>query len=349
MTMAKHYHQKIEEPAGPKYLYEHFAPEHQISSVHEVADRLLPAYTVDGGNVHLAGCRIENRLFVRASTQHAGRTVCFVLNQRGEELDPILGEKLGIDQLIELEHPPEEHGDDSVRPLAQIAQNRMIQQFDAKSPPEKVDIIAIWCKHVEGRLRFTVGDDSVDLPFSDWVRTLQPAAYRCPYSGVESFHLAATDDHRIVPAETVEVCEETGRRVLVGELVTCDETGRRLVAELAEICPVSGKSIEPKHMIVCEHCGQRVAPSTVDQGWCIACRTREHVRRSDTRLVRLQEQNPELKLAGWRRWQLAETDHIMVITANRWLQRLLLVANAKTGKLIRRAKRHCPFGHWQDF
>lgn len=364
LIMARRQKQKIEAPTGPQssrpqssrlqssrlqYRYEHFAPENQISSIHAIADRLLSAYTVEGGNVHLAGCRMENRLFVRASAQHAGRSVSFFLNQQGEELDPTLAELLGVEHLQKLEHPPEENGDHWVEPLVQLARQRMIQQFDPKNPPETVDIVAIWCKHVEGRLRFTIDDESVDLPFSDWVRTLRPTPYHSPYSEVESFHLAATDDHRIVPAEAIEICEETGRHVLADELVTCAETGQRLVAELAETCPISGKPVRPEHMIVCEHCGQRVAPSTVDRGWCAACRTRHRVRKSDPRLARLKELNPELNLAPWRHWQLAETDHVLVITANRCFKQLLLVADVKTGKLLRRAKRFRPLGHWKVF
>jgi hypothetical protein len=347
--MLKRRQPQIEEPVEPKYHYEHFAPAHQISSIHEIADRLLSAYTVDGGSVHLAGCRMENQLFIRATAQHADRIVSFYLNQQGDELDPRLGELLGVAELVKLEHPAEENGDDHVEPLAQTARNRMIQQFDAKNPPEVVDVVAIWCKHVEGRLRFTIDDESVDLPFSDWVRTLQPTPYRCPYSGVESFHLAATDDHQIVPVEAIAVCEETGRRVLADDLVTCDGTGRHIVSELVETCPVSGESVEPKHMIVCEHCGQRVAPSTINRGWCTACRTRHHVRKDDPRLVRIQSQDSELDLTGWGRWQLAETKRLVIATANRWLQQLLLVADAQTGKLIRRAKRTRPFGRWNDF
>ena len=346
--MALRRKQKVEEPTGPKYNYEHFAPENQISSVHEIADRLLSAYTVDGGNVHLAGCRLENQLFVRASAKHASRDITFYLNQQGEQLDPTLANLLGVEKLQKLEHPPEENGDDWVEPLVPLARQKMIQQFDPENPPETVDVVAVWCKHVEGRLRFTIGDESVDLPFSDWVRTLQPIPYRCPYSGVESFHLAETDEHQIVPAEAIAICEETGRRVLASELVTCSETGQQLVAELAETCPVSGKPVRPEHMIVCEHCGQRVAPSTIDRGWCSACRTRDRVKKNDPRLIRLKELNTELKLKGWHKWQLAETDHIMVITANRWFKQLLLVADVKTGKLLRQAKRFRPFGHWND-
>lgn len=340
---------KIEESTEPKYQYEHFAPEGQLSSIHEIADRLLSAYTIEGGNVHLAGCRMENRLFVRASTQHAGQTITFYLNRRGEELDPTLAELLGVDHLEKLKHPPEENGDNWVGPIAQLARQRMIQQFDAKNPPETIDITPIWCKHAEGRLRFTIDDESVDLPFSDWVRTLQPVPYRCAHSDIESFHIAATDDHQIVPTEAIAVCEETGRHVLVDDLVTCTETGRRLVAELTETCPVSGKPIKPEHMIVCEYCGQKVAPSTVDRGWCAACRRRSSVPKNDSRLARIRELNPQLKLERWGRWQLAETDHVLIATANRWFKQLLLVADIKTGNLIRTAKRCLPLGHWKDF
>ncbi|HBO46172.1 MAG TPA: hypothetical protein DD670_20055, partial [Planctomycetaceae bacterium] len=41
------------------------APADQPGTVHEMADRLLPAYTIESGTVRLAGCLLEDRLFLR--------------------------------------------------------------------------------------------------------------------------------------------------------------------------------------------------------------------------------------------------------------------------------------------
>ncbi len=45
----------------------HAAPQQPAITTRELAERLLPAYTVDGGRVHLAGCALESRAVMRVT------------------------------------------------------------------------------------------------------------------------------------------------------------------------------------------------------------------------------------------------------------------------------------------
>ena len=37
---------------------------------------------------------------------------------------------------------------------------------------ELVAATAVWCRYVEGKLRFTIGAAWIDVPFSGWTRSL---------------------------------------------------------------------------------------------------------------------------------------------------------------------------------
>lgn len=305
----------------------HRAPASQPAQIHEVADRLFSAYTVDEGNVHLAGCAMEDRLFLRVTCQHAGRSVEFFLDGQANPVDPGIVASLGLGETIELKGPPE-RADAQIEQLSQSAARRMAQHFPEGNPPEQIDATPVWAKYAEGKLRFTIGEESVDLPFAGWARVLEAPPFVCPATGVKTFHLAATDDGRIVAAERVGRCDETGRRVLDEELATCAVTGRRVLAELTATCPVSRKPALRTQMVRCEMCQQQVAPNVLQQGQCAACRTLAPVGKSDPRLCRLLDEHPPLE--RWGHWRMAETADSYVLTAGRWLRKLLVVVDKDT-------------------
>ena len=85
----------------------HVAPADQPTSVHQIAERLFPAYTVDGGSVHLAGCTLEDRLFVRLDFHHGREPVRMYLDAAGREVGDELVEALGMSDVSELEKPPQ--------------------------------------------------------------------------------------------------------------------------------------------------------------------------------------------------------------------------------------------------
>ena len=231
----------------------HVAPAEQPTSVPEIAEILFPAYTVDDGRVSLAGCALEDRLVLQLVYQYGSQTLEVYLNSEGKEVD---GQPIAQDRqmkFVPLPGPPDRMQADLQR--LQAAGSRLAEErLPAGAGVELVACRAIWCKYVEGKLRFAVAAASIDLPFSGWTRTLSPPPFICPHTGAATFRLAATDDGRIAAAERIEACAETGRRVLSTELVRCAVTGRRVSPELAEACPISGRRLLRSEMIQCGSC-----------------------------------------------------------------------------------------------
>ena len=263
-------------------------------------------------------------------TQHGGQTLEVYLNAEGKEVD---GQPIAQDRqmkFVPLANPPDRLEADLER-LSGCGQppcRRTVARRGQRGPGR---CRAIWCKYVEGKLRFTIAAASIDLPFSGWTRTLSPPPFVCPHTGAATFRLAATDDGRIAAAERIEVCAETGRRLLSTELVRCAVTGRRVSPELAEACPISGRRLLRTEMVQCGSCRQRVSPQVVERNQCQACRRLKAVKKADPRMARLLHEHPALD--RWRRWRMSETSRVYVLVATGWLKRLLVVVDKETLEL----------------
>lgn len=297
------------------------APADQPRSVHEITERLFPAYRVDGGAVHLAGCRLEDRLFLRTkdSAQIPGKL--FTMDDSGRAVEDQFASALGMDDTVAWTRPPEmppHRLEEMVRQSTERARQRwgVVGELDA---------LFIWCKYAEGKLRFTIGDRSEDLPFSGWTRTLEAPPFCCPHSGVASFHLAATDDGRIVAAESIRTCAETGRRVLADELTTCDVTGEAVLIDQTRICPVTERPVLERVLTTCAMCNQRVSPNAIEGGRCLACRSTQPIGKEETPLAALLEKHRNLE--RWPKWSASETAEVHVLIAAGWWKRLLLVVD----------------------
>ena len=308
----------------------HVTPAEQPTSVPEIAEILFPAYTVTDGRVSLAGCALEDRLVLQLVYEYGGQTLEIYLNAEGKEVD---GQPIAQDRqvkLVPLAKPPEGVQVDFERLLAvglRLAQDRL----PAGAGLDLVGCQAIWCKYVEGKLRFAIAAASMDLPFSGWTRTLSAPPFVCPHTGAATFRLAATDDGRIAAAERIETCAETGRRLLSTELVRCAVTGRRVSPELAEVCPISGRRLLRTELVQCGSCRQRVSPQMVERNQCQACRRLKAVTKADPRMARLLHEHPTLD--RWRRWRMGETSRVYVLVATGWLNRLLVVVDKETLEL----------------
>lgn len=318
----------------------HAVPRGQPENVPQIAQRLFPAYTIDGGRIHLAGCTLEERLFARLRYQQGEAAVGAYVDSDGQELDPGQAEALGLVDLVPLEKPSPQAGPQLARFLTLVApaleeHDAALRQKPAGGRGKLLSITLVWCKFAEGKLRFTLGEESVDLPFADWARTLQPPPFVCRYTGVHTFHLAGTDDARIVPAECIGRCEETGRRTLESELVTCSVTGKHVLPELAPACPVSGQPVLRRAMVVCEMCGEAVSPAVCKRGRCAACRALRVIDKADPRMARLLGEHAELD--RWSNWRMAETATVYILVAAGWLQRLLVVLDKDTLQIARLA------------
>ncbi len=308
----------------------HVAPAEQPASVPEIAEILFPAYTVHDGRVSLAGCAFEDRLVLQLVYQHDNQTLEVYLNSEGKEVDgqPIVQDRQA--KLVPLPGPPNPLQVDLERLLA--AGNRLaLDRLPAGASLELVACRAIWCKYVEGKLRFAIAAASMDLPFSGWTRTLSAPPFVCSHTGAATFRLAATDDGRIAAAERIETCAETGRRLLSTELVRCAVSGRRVSSELVEACPITGRRLLRSELVQCGACRQRVSPQAVERNQCQACRRLKAVTKADPRMARLLHEHPALD--RWRRWRISETSCVYVLVATGWLTRLLVVVDKESLEL----------------
>lgn len=311
-----------------KHIYR--APADQLRSVREVTERLFPAYRVDGGVVHLAGCRLEDRLFIqtKGTVQTPGKA--FTMDGSGRAVEDQLASSLGLEDTVAWSRPPEmppQRLEEMVRRCSECARERCGVLGD-------LDALFIWCKYAEGKLRFTIGDRSEDLPFSGWTRTLEAPPFCCPHSGVASFHLAATDDGRIVAAESIRTCAETGSRVLADELATCDVTGETVLIDQTRICPVTERPVLERVLTTCSMCRQRVSPNAIEGGRCLACRSTQPIGKGEAPLAALLEKHRNLE--RWPKWNASETADVHVLIAAGWWKRLLLVVD-KSSMEVRHA------------
>jgi hypothetical protein len=195
-------------------------------------------------------------------------------------------------------------------------------------------------------LRFTFAEQTADLAFNDWARTLAAPPFACPHTGVESMHLAATDDGRIAAAGEIEACQRTGRRVLRKELVTCDLTGQRVLPEFISTCPVTHAPLLTDALAACGECGQKVSPRAIDKGRCRACRTRESVKPADARLARVFIEYPLLE--RWRNWSLSETASVYNLTAAGLVKKLLVVIDKQSFAVLHLATGHRLSSSWNE-
>ena len=319
----------------------HAAPADQPQSVSQIAARLLPAYTVEGGWVHLAGCQLEDRPFLRLEFDESDRAAAQFVTMQGAPLDPGTAAELGLSKLVDLPRPPrrlDRRFEADVH--AAVAAARRPDATAGRRP--LVSTTIVWCKHADGKLRFSIGGASADLPFEGWARLIEPPPYVCPATGTATFHLAATDDGRIVAAEQLERCAETGRLVVSRELVPCAATGLRVVADRTKQCPVCGDRVLARTLVSCQNCRQEVSPASLTKSVCAACRHLRKVRKADPRLARLLDEHPVLD--RWRHWRIAETAEAYILAARRWLTRLLLVVDKDTLQFRSMATGSGPFG-----
>jgi len=308
--------------------YSHAAPAEQPNRVRDVAARLFPAYSVEGGTVHLAGCRLEDRWFIRAQSYHQGRQDTVFVDCQGRRVSPETASELGLWQLTSLPRP------------ARRLDDRLIAEIDAAAAAARdacgelgegaVSIAVVWCKWVEGKLRFTVNEATADLPFQGWARTLQAPAYVCPATGVKTYHMAAADDGQIDDGQIIANRRllphaESGRGAADSHLVTCSVTGLRVLPEHTRRCAVSGDVVLAEEMVVCRSCQQEVSPKLAHHRRCQACRQLHPVSKADPRMARVLDEHPKLDRFG--HWRMTETAGAYVLDCRRWTKRLVLVVD----------------------
>lgn len=307
---------ELDHPHSPVHL----APADQPASVHEIVDRLFPAYQIDGGSIHLAGYWLEDRRFLRLGNAATGFRY---FNDSGESVDEGLVARLGMERTAPWTPPPEMP---PARLAAAVAASMSLaRQMGGSGGPDQAALV--WCKYAEGKLRVTIGGQSADFSFAGWTAALQAPPLVCPYTGTASYHMAATDDGRIVAADQIAICARSGRRVLAEELVECDATGEQVLPELTRLCPVTARPVLATELVTCSWCLQEVSPRAVEGRLCAACRSMQPIAPGQPPLDRLLAGHPGLK--RWSNWKAAEAAEVYVVLANRWWRRLLLVVGKR--------------------
>ena len=321
----------------------HYAPVDQPTSVHQIAARLFPAYTVDDGTLHLAGCSLEDRLFVRLDFSRDSFQTAIHVDRDGNEVGGELVDMLGMTETAKTSVPPDFLPNQTDRPVEcgiQIAQRRWADL----GAGDLASTTLLWCKRVEGKLRFTFGEHWVDLPFSGWTRPLEPPPFVCPHSGRETFHVAVTDDGRVAAAESIEPCSQTGQKVLSDDLVTCSVTGRRMLPDFTVTCPVTGLPVFGPEMVACDTCHESVSPAAVEEGECSACREPQPAQRIDPRIAQVVGRHPHL--ARWGKWRISETATVYILVGSSWVKRLLVVIDKNSHEVKRTATAGRWSGQW---
>ncbi|RIK73751.1 MAG: hypothetical protein DCC67_17510 [Planctomycetota bacterium] len=313
----------------------HARPRMQPMAVNEISARLFPAYEVENGQIHLAGCQLTDHPFLRLSfaADEGDWSVRHVyVSPDGAPLADELVARLGLDDLEPIRRHAPRLDDAALRSLV-AAGRRIAAKPSADDDPgpaivEPLVAAVIWVRHAQGTLQFTIGRRIAHLPFSAWASLLTPPPFIAPHSGASTYRLAATDDGRIDAADEIAVCEQSGQRVLRQELVQCSVTGKRVLGELTAVCPVSGRPALRSTFVACTVCRQRVSSGVMEGGACQACRSLSSCSKDDPRLVWIFTEHPGLD--RWKNWELAETATSYIAQAAGLWKRLLIVVDKET-------------------
>jgi len=325
-----------DETASSSSRVVHSQPRQQPDRVQQISRRLFSAYQIDGGHVHLGGCTLEDQPLVRVTTRLRGIAGHGLHHSfwhtDGRPVSPALIDALRLDDLTR---------HDQRRNLAMGLSAPMLDAIHTAArtcslretglPLENVECLVttiVWCKFAEGKLRFHIGSQAVELPFSDWATTLEPPPYVCPYSGKRGFHLAATDDDRITLADQIEPCSVSGQRVLKSDLAECQVTGRHVLPQYLVTCPVCGDRLLTGQLVTCPVCRQEVSPRAIETTACRGCQRIGRISRHDPRLARLFARYPEFD--RWCTFFLSETETCWIVKATGLLRERLLVVDRDT-------------------
>ena len=304
-------------------------PHGQTTQVHELSDRLFAAYQIDDGQTQLAGCAMEDRLFARltfrrhaASQNTSDRLIEAFVDADGNPVDAATIAALGLDNVDGLAKPPELI---AAERLSQFAESGKRQVDDTS---ELIATTLVWCKYCRGKLRFTIGDATAELPFEGWAETLTAPPFVCSETGKESFHVVATNDDRVTVAEAVETCAASGANVLGDMLEVCTVSGKRALPEHLIDCPVTHSRLMRTELTICPACSQTVSPRCIANDQCQACWPMPAVSKDDPRMARILDEHPGLD--RWRNWHLRETDGWYLLEARGLVRRLLVAIAIET-------------------
>jgi hypothetical protein len=340
-------------------------PSEQSCTVHEIAQRLFPAYSILGGHIHLGGCVLEDRPFVRLTFALPARVeigdsasipvlVHRFFDAAGREITAEEVEQLGMNKLVpaapntprltdeQLTHllasaEKTSQANPATRPSIIVPSSPAAMETNGKRTQSSMSVIPlgplwaatiVWCKYTQGKLTVTIGEKCEEFPFAGWANALEPSALTCPQTGERTHALAATQAGVIAAANQIARCSETGERVLKRELLACSVSGKLALPDRVVRCPVCEEPVLRSALIECPVCHQHVSPDVLTRGICRACSAPPRVEKTDARLARLFGEYPQLD--HWNRWKLSETATVYIAQARSLWRRVLLVVDKQT-------------------
>ncbi|MEM6798332.1 MAG: hypothetical protein AAF589_02355 [Planctomycetota bacterium] len=321
-----------------------FTPVGEPHAVHEFAHPMLDAYTIDGGNVHIGGCHLEDVPLLRQSSLNPVGAAAPTVTHRFFDAKPT---PIGAELVRQL------HLGEVAPPAEPKPQYRYSNWSDAvatagkaaATPPASHLVASIvLAKRVEGRLEVNIGEATLEIAFAGWTRTLKAPPAICPETGIETYHLAALADGRIVAAEAIGKCEISKERRLKRDLAVCGVTDQTVGEEHTMGCPVLRKPVLKDQFAECPTCGEQVARTTMLKETCLGCNDLPKAPRGDARLAALLEASHEASHYG--SWRIAETESVTILLGRRFLRQLLVVVDRTSRKLIR-AKTRRLLGRWK--
>ena len=314
----------------------HLRPHEQPNAVKDISERLLKAYRVDGGNVHLGGCQLTDYPFLRLSFAANDNGDCslrhFFVALDGSSVSDKLAKELCFSNLERIKKLPPRIDSTTLDTMIATGLRTAAKMSTVRDPSavvvDPVLVSLIWVKRASSQIQFTIGDATTTLSFSGWAKLLRAQPYIAAHSGASTFHLAATDDGRIDAHEQISTCQQSGQRVLLQDLVTCSVTQKKVMAEHTQICPVSGQPALHSEFSACNVCRQSVSKGVLETKICKACHTLVKIKKDDPRLVWILGEHAGL--ARWGHWQFAETQHVYIAQASSFLKRLLVVVDKES-------------------
>ena len=319
--------------------WSHASPDNQPERLHEFSSRLLAPYSAKAGHVHLGGCALDWVPLWRLACVSDGAerevSIRFTTSD-GQDVGERVVDEAGLSLLSHIDLPP---------------------ISDAVSPPPARDdakvVLAtcVWCCWASGKVVAEIDEQSLTVEFDGWAMAIADGHRELPpfrIDGVEgsSYSVELDDEGDISPSDAIEVCSQSGRRLLRHKLRKCSAGVDWAEAEFLSDCPVSGNRLITSKLVECNMCSQPVSPSVVRHGRCQVCRTLEPVNKEDARLAMLIGEFP--RLSRWSSWRIGESDKVFVMTAGALLRRLLVVVCKETMEPIRLATGLRWVGGWSE-
>ncbi|HJN66687.1 MAG TPA: hypothetical protein QF761_10825 [Pirellulales bacterium] len=315
-----------QEPTAPRIL--HAVPAGQPTSVHQLAPGLLEAYEAVGGQVHLAGCALEDVPVVRfggdPDRQVPEDIILCPEQKRYQSVESSLSALLGLGNVSDALPPAAANGEWIRQVVADAA------DFAGQSESD-MEVVVIWCKYVRGKIQCTIGEALAEQAFEGWAHSLKPPPFHCEVTGADSLRLAVTSDSRIIAAEQMGQCSLTAKRLPNCELVRCSVTDRLVAAENVARCPVVLKPLLPDELVTCSSCREQVSPEALYGGTCLVCGSLRRARFDDDRLLRVFASIP--RLAAWKYFRMGESASVYVLTASNLFKQRLVVVDKISGQL----------------